>query len=437
MGALALAACEAEPPADVSVFSLPEEPPAAESPASVEPAAPRAPAAVAAATEALREAVRDLDPYARVGGLATLLPTLGPEDVPGVKATLRDVTLNHEAPELDLLVRFWASHEPEEALRWAADDCPPGYRSGSVLTAVSRWAAADPLAAQIAAQQLQSERAGLRDSLQIGLAYGWYEHDASELARYIQQQGKSWSRLRLLSTFVRITIQREGPEAAMRWAEAVPEDDPGFKLDVYRQMGVNLAPFDMDAARRWCRAHCEGPYGKGLRTIVAMRWVQLGGGGAALEWLAAPLDERQRELALPQPFAEWLRLFPEEASAWLEPRARADDAEPWLRLLFPPYTLVVMRRAPAEAIWWAERVEDEEHRERLLIRVARAWRAHDEAAAEAWLAESPLSEEARGRARGKAPLVDLPEEMQRQAAEAVDPAQAEGIDSEQAEVTEP
>jgi hypothetical protein len=70
-----------------------------------------------------------------------------------------------------------------------------------------------------------------------------------------------------------------------------------------------------------------------------------------------------------------------------------------------------MRTSPARAIEWASRVEDEKIRERLLVRVARAWRWQDEAAAEAWLRESPLSEEARERARKLPPVHDrLPKE---------------------------
>jgi hypothetical protein len=58
-----------------------------------------------------------------------------------------------------------------------------------------------------------------------------------------------------------------------------------------------------------------------------------------------------------------------------------------------------MPDSPAEAAGWAERVEDEAARERLLVWIARRWRALDEPAAEAWLIQSPLSEAARERAR--------------------------------------
>jgi len=55
--------------------------------------------------------------------------------------------------------------------------------------------------------------------------------------------------------------------------------------------------------------------------------------------------------------------------------------------------------SPARAIEWAEQIEGSEEREIVLVDIARTWRERDEAAAEAWLLRSPLSEEAREKAR--------------------------------------
>ena len=54
---------------------------------------------------------------------------------------------------------------------------------------------------------------------------------------------------------------------------------------------------------------------------------------------------------------------------------------------------------PVEAIRWAERIENDPERETVLIGIARVWRHLDEAAAEAWLVQSSLSEAAREKAR--------------------------------------
>jgi hypothetical protein len=55
---------------------------------------------------------------------------------------------------------------------------------------------------------------------------------------------------------------------------------------------------------------------------------------------------------------------------------------------------------------WAERIEEEDRREAAMILVAQLWRGVDEDAAEAWLEEASLSDEAREKARS--PLPDRP-----------------------------
>lgn len=420
VGALGLAACDpasppqegvsrpVEPQAPEAAVSRPVEPPEAEVRPSLDPAA-------IAAAEAIAQAMRDLDPYARVRRLAALLPSLGPEGVPGVKETLRNPRfgLNRGGAEIELLVRFWATHEPEDAMRWAVQEAASGYRVSALFSALSQWAALDPQSALVAARKWEKERPGESDVIQIALAHGWFERDPTALAQHIQQEPMGIGRQRKLSNYVRLLIRQQGAEAAMRWAESVPEGDEVYKRNVVRQLGAGLVSFDVDAAVRWCEAHCEDPYGGDLRNIIASRWARLDEGFAALEWLFAGPRGDGWNASLKGAFGVWAQAHPEEASAWMAAQAHGGDGdpEPWLQLLVPTYTLMVMRESPAEALEWAERVENEEERERLLIRVARAWRWQDEAAAEAWLRESPLSEEARGNARLLPPLSDrLPRE---------------------------
>jgi hypothetical protein len=398
-----LTACDAASPPEAVVSPETSRSPTDEEGRPVNPAA-------RAAAEAIAQAVRDPDAYARARRLATLLPTLGPEGVHGVKETLGDPAVNPSAGEIELLVRFWASHEPAEATRWAVHESPSGYRWSAILASLEEWAAADPQAALGAAQKWEAEPS-VREPVQVALIRGWFERDPAELFRHIRQLDAGFARQRALSTYIRLLLQRQGSEAAIRWAESIPEDDPVFKREVYRQVAVGLPNFDVDAALRWCEAHCDGPHGKDLRGIIAMRWAQIGGGRAAIDWLSRAPESAERDGALPTVFAEWAALDADESSAWLTARSAAGDAEPWLAAFFPVQAVATMRTSPARAIEWASRVEDEKIRERLLVRVARAWRWQDEAAAEAWLRESPLSEEARERARKLPPVHDrLPKE---------------------------
>ena len=77
----------------------------------------------------------------------------------------------------------------------------------------------------------------------------------------------------------------------------------------------------------------------------------------------------------------------------------ADEPDPGLQPILPLYAQLLAEDSPADAIGWAERIERDEDREVVLVKVARAWRRADEAAAEAWLLESSLSEKAREKVR--------------------------------------
>ena len=145
LGGVAWLACDAPPSPDdgeAAVRSRAVVP-------VVEPTMPRAAdPAVAAASDAIAEAMNELDPFERARRLAALLPTLGPEGVPGA----RDALLSQEfqpmrgGAETELLSRYWATHDPVEATRWAVEESPRGYKISAVFSTLSQWAAQDPAA---------------------------------------------------------------------------------------------------------------------------------------------------------------------------------------------------------------------------------------------------------------------------------------------------
>ena len=124
-----------------------------------------------------------------------------------------------------------------------------------------------------------------------------------------------------------------------------------------------------------------------------------------VEWVARVPegDEEQRankRHSLWVAYASWAYNDREAALDWMAQKiAEAEEPEPWVRFLYAEYARQLAADSPAEAIRWAERVEDETDRERTLVRIARFWRRQDEEAAEAWLSQSSLSEGALEQAR--------------------------------------
>jgi hypothetical protein len=96
---------------------------------------------------------------------------------------------------------------------------------------------------------------------------------------------------------------------------------------------------------------------------------------------------------------EWSRVDQAGAKAWLgslSPTAFHDPAlQAWAEE-------ILIYQEPLEALGWCERILDPARRQRCLESSARIWYVQDAVAAEAWLQQSPLDEEARSEVRGPA-----------------------------------
>ncbi len=373
---------------------------------------PNQTAAVPAATEAiaegetlddvvrdkLAEIVRDDDPYARARRLGALLPTLGPELVPSVVETLEDRTVDLGATELQLLLRYWATHRGEEAAQWARTKSPTNFRLAALFSAIAAWAEAEPEAAA----RVVWPWAVIPDFQQVvppALVGGWFAAgDPPELRRWLRDIEHGIPRQRAIVAYIRVVVQEKGADAVRRWAESIPDDEEGYKLAVFRRVTSELSKLDVAAGLAWCETHCEGPFGNNMRSLIARTWV-LQDGPAALAWLSGAEEGYDRDLAVRMAFAKWSRMDRQAAMDWMATQTAAGEPEPWLRPTYPVYAKLLAVEAPADAIEWALRIDGEDQRETALIQIARVWRHLDEAAAEAWLLDSPLSEEARAEAR--------------------------------------
>lgn len=353
--------------------------------------------------KSLVEILRDPDPYARARRLGTLLPTLGPESVSAVKEILGDRSLDPRASELELLLRYWASYEPAEALLWAKERSRLGYREAALFAALSTWAEADGRAAAGASWGWVVESKSFERILPIALIRGWYAGaagDTRDLTEFMRSLPIGIPRQRALSVYLRVAMENDGADAATAWASSLPdesEDDRIYKLEVFRRAMDRLSILDLDAGLRWCEEQCYGPYGDNLRSIIARNWV-LRDGPAALAWLAATREDQERELAIRLSFGLWADRDREAAFEWFR-EVTADEPPAWLAPTYPAYARLLSGEDPVTAIAWAGRIEHDAEREQMLVNVARVWRYLDEDAADEWLLTSPLSEEAREKAR--------------------------------------
>jgi hypothetical protein len=344
--------------------------------------------------ERIRELVANPDGYARARDLATLLPTLGPGSVPAVKRALDDAAaLEMGATEFELLMRYWATHAPADAGSYALAVAPRGYRVAAIYAAVVPWAIANPQEALETVAFWAREGGDGGAAAETALVRGWYLSGKPGLEDYIRDLGAGISRQRALSAYAVAVIRKRGANAIVEWVESLPEDrdDETYQREALRNVAGALVPFDLAAAKRFCDTHCEGPGGSDLRAEIAGRWA-LADAPAALEWLGSSPESQTRAFAIRVTYASWGNRDRAAAVRWMREKT-AGEPPAWLEPAQPIYARLLGKESPTEGLAWAARLAAEDERKFATIDIARYWRHRDEVAAEAWLAQSPLSPE--------------------------------------------
>ena len=357
--------------------------------------------AAAAHGATISELLADADPYSRVRRLAQRLPDLDRDALPELRMALEGASLGMGIAEFELLVRTWARLEPLDATRWALSLEVPRYRYPAIDAAVEVWAEVDPTEAvaqvTLAAQSAVREEA---QTVQLALVRGWFRSDRPGLEAYMKGLGSGVQQQRSILGFA-IELQRaEGSDAVARWAASLSEEEPRYKRAAYRQVTTALAWVDPEGSERWCDAHCDGPYGRSLRTAIVRVRMRTGEDEARiLRWVIGAPAGRSRDHALGSAFQMWAQEDREAAIRWMEEKLSEDPEPPWLVALHGPFARQLAAISPPEAIAWAERVESDSARQELLVRISRRWLREDPEAAEAWLESSTLPPAARRRAR--------------------------------------
>jgi hypothetical protein len=140
--------------------------------------------------------------------------------------------------------------------------------------------------------------------------------------------------------------------------------------------------------------HSGADYAKEGVGIVAKHWGRQDG-AAAMAWLGEQPAGELRDQAVREAFGQWSRADPQRARAWLvaeKPTAFRDPALEFQAQRLAPHV-------PETALGWCERIQEPALQQSCLESTAKSWYAQDAVAAETWLQQSSLDDEARRRVR--------------------------------------
>jgi hypothetical protein len=341
--------------------------------------------------ETLRAGLEERDALARAHLLSGYLRELPPDELPATLALVEEHQLGMRPEDVRLLMYAWTRFDAPGAFAWARD-WPTAWRDQLMHEAMLAWGFRDGPGAIRAAEALEDEKLGGR--LRASVLEGWLQSDDRQgVGNYLANVGEPRLRRRLTFTLAS-EAAKDGIDAVIAWAEAVPEDAPNdFKQGSFYHASSVIARSDPQRAIAWFTEHRADPYSAGSIDVIARKWAQHHDPVTLFDWLrslpSAP-GERGGEVdgAITAGFRAWVKKDPQAAETWL----LASLPDPGLDPAIEELAWTRAQLTPDEAAGLALRIEDEKRRKRNLTRIVRVWLRKDHEAANAWLAQSGLPE---------------------------------------------
>jgi hypothetical protein len=351
---------------------------------------------------AIRAALGEGDALTRQARTATLLESLGREDLPDVLAVYEGMIPSIESWELAAFYTAWGRFDPAGAIEYALSRPRRSLleeRSIGVGAALGAWAQTDPERASTAAEKLAAEHAPLRADIWSHLAAGWVRspRGTGELAAFLAGIRPRRHRDAAADAAVRELMRIGGAPAVFAFSDGIlsdPDQAPGFKSALFESSLRAAAAADPARTGAWEIGHAQQAYASEGCEIVARHWGRIDG-AAAMAWLGTHPTDPCRDLGVREAYLTWATADWSGAEAWLE----SSEPSALLDAAIEVYAGQLLAWEPAKALGSCERVQADERRERCYLAGASRWYAEDAVAAEAWLQTSPLDEAARSTVR--------------------------------------
>lgn len=342
--------------------------------------------------DSFRATLEERDPLLRAYRLGVLMEALGPDELPALQAELEADSKGFTPEAMRLLMLAWTRFDADGALAWARARPESRRRDALMEAAMYAWGFRNGRDALQALEALEAN-AEPEAKLRAALVEGWVQsEDRLRASAYVAtiEEPRRRSRLGFLLAG---EAARDGPDAVIEWAEAVPADAPNeFKqIAFYHAVGV-VAREDPQRAAAWLEANWTQPFRGRALDELARKWAQHHDPPQFFGWIeqfqAAQGRADGLEDGIATAFRIWYTRAPEEAEAWLRSALPDPALDPAIRELVRK----LAQSAPGEAVAWAAQLQDETERRASTFRAARLWLRDDPEAAQAWLAASDLPE---------------------------------------------
>lgn len=346
------------------------------------------------------EGFREPDRMIRTEKLISLLRTVPADQTDVFEEALSRMNFPNRELDRVLITTAWAKHDPIAATKWArGKERSEIVRSAMYGDSVYYWALKDPESFLADMEMAIWILPGFDASALRGFVRGWFDSGQPGLEGFIRDMAsQSQDQQRAIDTLAKVRAERDGAAATIKWAEELT-GNTRFKSDLYPRVAAKVVLLDPELVVEWCDRVCDSKVGDKMPHMIATAWARESGEGA-MDFIVAQPNKIPVRTGARAAYRQFLMADSERALAWMEQTTEEQRHGPVLQ---GPVSMYVNKRSsqnePLIAIEWLDYLQNEEESDAGRIMIVRRWLRHDAVAAEAWMAESSMSEEAKVEAR--------------------------------------
>jgi hypothetical protein len=289
-----------------------------------------------------------------------------------------------------LFASWWAAAAPEAAFLHPINP-PWTERHPWMRTVFREWARQDPIAAAEAIYTLpDGDTKGVTEGAR-SVVDAWVEldemPDPTPLLGVIGRL-KPMARGGALTHVASAMMKSKGVEETLEFVRKAPQEESitgNLQHELFARTGVALLEYDTQRAIEWVQEHADGPASTAVHKHLAYYW-GLREGIPAVEWALSLPESAEKSVIIKRAWLSSARKHKPESEAWLKSRA----PHPLMVGIYAPFVRRMAQENPEAALELAERMEDEEGRQRLQAAAGEGWMRKDPEAATEWLGSAGL-----------------------------------------------
>ncbi len=341
--------------------------------------------------DTLRAALSERDDLERKYLLTSFLRVMAPEDMPAVLMEVEKHRVGITSDDVRLLMLAWTRFDAPGAFA-TARDWPTPWKAVLMEQAMHAWGFSDGRTAIAECGRIEDE--ALRERLRQAVVSGWLaSRDRLGAAEYAATVSNGRQRNRLAFRLVGETM-RDGPDAVIAFAAAVPADAPqDFKQIVFIHAAGALARVDPERVAPWYAREMKQPYAAMALRTIANKWARHHDPQDFIDWIETlPMGEsleEERADGIRAAFRIWVADAPAEAEAWLE----SASPSPGRDKSIDEFARATVGASPGKALGWVTEIADEQQRLMSTLRYTRQWFVQDPEAAQTWIAGADVPDD--------------------------------------------